>query len=385
MNKNVTAKNDAAKNDTGKLDKKVSFREIGRDCYAFCVDGGSNTGVVVGENSVLVVDAQPTANGSEAVLAEIAKVTDKPVKHVVLTHYHADSSLGAAAFEPGEIITSDLTKRMIDERGQADRATSLSRLPELFGGAKRLPAQIRPTMSFASSMSISLGRRDVRLMHLGRGHTMGDVVVWVPDAGVLFAGDLVANQVASYCGDAHLTDWPRALNRIVAFRPNALMPGRGKALVGADRIDQAVSATAGFLVLLRDTVFSSVQEGKGLKGTYTAAKAAMDPAFSAYADYERNLPFNVARAYDEAQGLDIPQIWTAERDQDLADALRGVTGQAQPEMADEDSSGDDAVVDPDVLDLSLEDVAGDAEAAEKATDGANGKKKLERNLEPAGA
>ncbi|WP_346897910.1 MBL fold metallo-hydrolase [uncultured Roseibium sp.] len=379
MNKNVTAKNDA-----GTLDKKVSFREIGRDCYAFCVEGGSNTGVVVGENSVLVVDAQPTANGAEAVLAEIAKVTDKPVKHVVLTHYHADSSLGAAAFEPGEIITSDLTKRMIDERGQADRSLSLSRSPDLFDGAKRLPAQIRPTMSFASSMSISLGRREVRLMHLGRGHTMGDVVVWVPDAGVLFSGDLVANQVASYCGDAHLTDWPRALNRIVAFRPNALMPGRGKALVGAERIDQAVSATAGFLVFLRDTVFSCVQEGKGLRGTYTATKAAMDTAFAAYGDYERNMPFNVARAYDEAQGLDIPQIWTTERDQDLADALRGAAAQAEPEMFREDSAGDDAGSDADVLDLSLEDVTGDAEAAERPADGAEGEKS-ERNLEPAGA
>ncbi|WP_417673564.1 MBL fold metallo-hydrolase [Roseibium sp.] len=380
MNKNVTAKNDA-----GKQDKKVSFREIGRDCYAFCVDGGSNTGVIVGENSVLVVDAQPTANGAEAVLAEITKITDKPVKHVVLTHYHADSSLGAAAFEPGEIIVSDLTRRMIEERGQADRSAALSRTPELFGGAKRLPAQIRPTMNFASSMSINLGRKDVRLMHLGRGHTMGDVVVWVPDAGVLFAGDLVANQVASYCGDAHLTDWPRALGRIVAFRPNALMPGRGRALVGAERIDQAVSATAGFLDLLRDTVFSCVQEGKGLKGAYAAVKAAMDPAYAEYADYERNLPFNVARAYDEAQGLDIPQIWTPERDQDLADALRGVTGQAEAEAANKSSAPEDAFADADVLDLSQDDVARDAEAAEKPTAEANGEKTSERNLEPAGA
>jgi glyoxylase-like metal-dependent hydrolase (beta-lactamase superfamily II) len=380
MNKNVTAKNDASK-----PDRKTTFREVGRECYAFCVEGGSNTGVVIGENSVLVVDAQPTANGAEAVLAEIAKVTDKPVKHVVLTHYHADTSLGAAAFEPSEIIASDLTRRMIEERGQADRSTSLSRAPELFGGAKRLPAQIRPTMSFASSMSVNLGRREVRLMHLGRGHTMGDVVVWVPDAGVLFAGDLVANQAACYCGDAHLSDWPKALSRIAAFRPNALMPGRGRALVGADRIDEAVSATAGFLVLLRDTAASCVNEGKGLKGTYAAVKEVMDPAFASFVDYERTLPFNVARAYDEAQGLDIPQIWTTERDQDLADALQSAAAEPdETEAVVENAAGEDAEPDGDVLDLALEDIAADAETAEKSTTGPDGEKS-DRNLEPAGA
>jgi len=378
MNENDTASNDAAQ-----PDRKVSFREIGRDCYAFRVEGGSNTGVVIGENSVLVVDAQPTANGAEAVLAEIGKVTDKPVKHVVLTHYHADTSLGAAAFEPGEIITSDLTRRMIEERGQADRSTSLSRAPQLFGGAKRLPAQIRPTMSFASSMSVNLGRREVRLMHLGRGHTMGDVVVWVPDAGVLFAGDLVANKAACYCGDAHLSDWPRALGRIAAFRPNALMPARGKALVGAERVEEIIAANAEFLALLRDTAATCVHNGKGLKGTYAAVKEVMDPAYGSFADYERNLPFSVARAYDEAQGLDIPQIWTSERDQDLADALRGIAGPEEADHAAEALATADADEDGDMLDLSLEDIAGET-AADEQPAAAEGEK-AERNLEPAGA
>jgi glyoxylase-like metal-dependent hydrolase (beta-lactamase superfamily II) len=334
-----------------------TFREIGKGCYAYCVEGGSNTGIVVGERGVLVVDAQPTPQLSGKVREEIERVTDKPIRHLVLTHFHIDSGLGAGTFDPGEIVSSDLTNRMIVSRGEEDRSTALTRQSELFAGAGRLPASPQPTMSFASSMTIELGRRQVRLMHLGRGHTVGDVVVWVPDAGVLFAGDLVAHKTACYCGDAHLADWPKALDRIGAFRPQVLLPGRGRPLVGQEQVSDVLLTTRTFIDLLRDTAAASVDAGKGLKTTFEIVKDALDERFDQFADYENTLPFNVARAYDEAHGLDIPQVWTAERDRDLADALQGMRTQDKVETASsrddsEEHDGDDQSEDMPAINLA---------------------------------
>lgn len=330
-------------------EKRTSFREIGRGCYAFTAEGDPNTGVVIGQDFVLVVDAQPTPVMANRVIEEIRKVTDKPIKHVVLTHYHAVRALGASAYGASEIISSDLTRRLIEERGEADWRVQRDRFPRLFKDAASIPGLTRPTLSFASSLSIDLGNKEVRLMHLGRGHTMGDAVVWVPDAMVMFTGDLVCHKAACYCGDAHLSDWPRALDRIAAFRPRAVMPGRGAALVGEEKVGEALADCRRFIETLRDTASDAVHEGKGLKDTYLAVRAAMDPLYADYAIYEHCLPFNVARAYDEAQGLDMPQLWTSERDRDLWDALGDVAG----EMPDTAGETMDVEIDEQLLEEAL--------------------------------
>jgi glyoxylase-like metal-dependent hydrolase (beta-lactamase superfamily II) len=172
-------------------------------------------------------------------------------------------------------------------------------------------------------MSVWLGRREVRLVHLGRGHTTGDIVAWVPDAGVMFSGDLVEYHSACYCGDAHLADWPGTLDRLAAFDPVALVPGRGDALVGKEKVSEAIALTREFLATLFGTAKESARKGLTLKETFAEVRAAMHPKFGTYAIYEHCLPFNVARAYDEARGIDHPVIWTAERDREMWAALQG--------------------------------------------------------------
>ena len=98
---------------------------------------------------------------------------------------------------------------------------------------KSIPGLTWPTLTFEGEMSIYLGKREVRLMQLGAGHTSGDIVAWVPDAEVMFSGDLIEYHSACYCGDAHLREWPATLNEIRAFNPKAIAPGRGDALKGA--------------------------------------------------------------------------------------------------------------------------------------------------------
>jgi len=313
-------------------DKTISFDEIGKGCYAFTAEGDPNTGIIVGDESVMVIDAQATPVMARQVIDRIRKVTDKPIKHVVLSHYHAVRVLGASAYQASEIISSDLTRDLIVERGKADWESEFGRFPRLFQAANSIPGLTWPTQTFGSSMSIWLGNREVRLMHLGRGHTMGDIVAYVPDANIMYSGDLVEYHSACYCGDAHLKDWPQTLDRLATFRPEALMPGRGDALKGKDKVDEAIALTRDFLSSLYDSVASAVRAGGDLKRAWEKAREVMDPKFKDYAIYEHCQPFNVARAYDEAKGLDHPKIWTAERDKEMWAELQAA-GAKKPEPA----------------------------------------------------
>jgi len=303
-------------------EKQISFNEIGAGCYAFTAEGDPNSGVIIGDDSVMVIDAQATPVMAEKVISRIRKITDKPIKHVVLTHYHAVRVLGASAYEASEIISSDLTRTMINERGKQDWDSEFGRFPRLFQAADTIPGLTWPTQTFFTAMSVWLGKREVRLMHLGRGHTMGDIVAWVPDEKVMFSGDLVEYKSACYCGDAHLKDWPGTLDRVGVFKPEALVPGRGNALENADKVAEGLTLTGEFVDDLYSSVSGAVKNGADLNDAMGAARNVMDPKYADYAIYEHCMPFNVARAFDEASGRDHPAIWTAERDQDMWASLQ---------------------------------------------------------------
>jgi glyoxylase-like metal-dependent hydrolase (beta-lactamase superfamily II) len=309
---------------TGDLaDKKISFSQIGPGLYAFTAEGDPNSGVIIGDDSCIVVDAQATPAMAGEVIERVRQLTDKPIAYVVLSHYHAVRVLGASAYKAREIIASDATRDLIAERGKEDWDSEYGRFPRLFRAAETIPGLTWPNITFPKQIKLWLGKREVQLIHLGRGHTAGDIVAWVPDAGVMFSGDLVEYHSACYCGDAHFKDWPTTLSRLAGFDPVALVPGRGDALVGKAKVDEAIALTREFLTTLFETVTASVKKGCTLKETFAEVRKVMDPKFRDYAIYEHCLPFNVSRAYDEAKGLDHPRIWTAERDREMWRELQG--------------------------------------------------------------
>jgi glyoxylase-like metal-dependent hydrolase (beta-lactamase superfamily II) len=271
----------------------------------------------------MVIDAQATPAMADELIARVAKVTDKPIKYVLLTHYHAVRVLGASAFKGATILASDATRGLIVERGQQDMDSEIGRFPRLFRAVETIPGLTWPHLTFPDEISVWLGRREVRIMFIGRGHTAGDVIALVPDANVVFSGDLVEYKSACYCGDAHFTDWPTTLDHLAELQATALVPGRGAALTKPDMVREGIELTADFLSTLYQSVQDSVGKGRSLKETFDAARTVMDPKFSNYPIYEHCLPFNVSRAYDEARGIERPVIWTAERDREMWAALQG--------------------------------------------------------------
>ena len=304
-------------------EKEVSFSEIGPGIYAFTAQGDPNTGIVVGDDGCLVMDAQATPAMARSVIERVRQVTDKPIKYVVLSHYHAVRVLGASAFTGASVVASAETYRLIAERGQEDWDSEYGRFPRLFRDAESIPGLTWPNLAFGGSLSLYLGKREVRLMSLGAGHTSGDIVGWVPDCGTMLTGDLVEYHSACYCGDAKLREWPGTLNRILDFDPLAVVPGRGDALKGRATVAEAVAMTRDFVATLYGTAELSVARGRSLKETWAASREAMDPKFSSYAIYEHCQPFNVSRAFDEASGIADPVIWTAERDREMWAQLNG--------------------------------------------------------------
>jgi glyoxylase-like metal-dependent hydrolase (beta-lactamase superfamily II) len=309
---------------TGDLtEKTITFSEIGRDLYAFTAEGDPNSGVIVGDDGVIVIDAQATPAMAGLVIERVRQVTDKPIKYVVLSHYHAVRVLGASAYAAGQVLASESCRAMIAERGQEDWDSEYGRFPRLFRAAETIPGLTWPTLTFQGRISLYLGTRKVELRQIGRAHTAGDIVAYVPDANVLFAGDIVEYKSACYCGDAHFADWPATLARLDAIKADALVPGRGEALLGAEQVSQAVALTGEFLRDTYEPVKRGVARGAGLKECFDLATAAMRPKYASWPIFEHCQPFNVSRAYDEAQGIEWPRIWTAERDRAMWSALQG--------------------------------------------------------------
>ncbi len=304
-------------------EKSITFAELAPGAWAYTAEGDPNSGVIVGDDGVMVVDATATPVMARALIDTIRTVTDKPIRYVLLTHYHAVRVMGASAFDAQEILASRGTWELIAERGQQDFESEVGRFPRLFRAVETVPGLTWPTMAIESALTLWLGRRRVEIMHLGRGHTKGDTVAWLPEERVLFAGDLVEYGATPYTGDAYHADWPGTLDRLQALGAEKLVPGRGDALTSREQVADGIAGTRAFIDALFGSARRGVAEGQSLKQVYDQTCALLQPRFGHWVIFEHCMPFDVTRAYQEASGQVDPQIWTKERDLEMWQALRG--------------------------------------------------------------
>lgn len=303
--------------------KEETFSELAPGVYALTAEGDPNVGAIEAEDFVVCFEARATPVAARRWLDRLRERTDKPVRYLVLSHYHAVRVLGASAFDAAEVITHTETRRLIAERGKADWDSEFARMPRLFEEPASIPGLTWPTLTFTDRMVIPLGgSRELVLAYCGRGHTAGDIVAWLPSERILFAGDLVEARAALYTGDAFHTDWSMStLDNVADFPAEALVGGRGAVATGRDAVSAAIAQSRHFLDELRRTV-GAVHAGQGtLREAFESAHAALAPEYGRWPIFEHCLPFNVQRYWDELDGIDWPRIWTAERDQQVWAAL----------------------------------------------------------------
>ena len=249
--------------------KKVTFDKLSDNAYAYTAEGDPNTGIIIGDDCVMVIDTQATPIMAQDVIAHIRTVTDKPIKYVVLSHYHAVRVLGASGYKPEHIIASHDTFELIVERGEQDKASEIGRFPRLFQNVESVPPGMTwPTITFKGEMTLWLGKLEVKLLQVGRGHTKGDTIVWIPSQKVLFSGDLVEFDATPYAGDAYFEDWPATLDAIAAMKPSSLVPGRGAALKTPEQVAAGLRGTRDFVSDLYASVKAGAAAGKDLNSVY---------------------------------------------------------------------------------------------------------------------
>ncbi|MEO5695975.1 MAG: MBL fold metallo-hydrolase [Burkholderiaceae bacterium] len=305
-------------------EKKITFSQISEHAWAYTAEGDPNTGIVIGDDAVLVADTQATPAMAADVVRRIREVTDKPIKYVVLTHYHAVRVLGASAYKPEQIIASQDTRELIVERGEQDKASEIGRFPRLFQNVESVPPGMTwPTMTFTGKMTLWLGKLEVQLIQLGRGHTKGDTVVWLPEERALLSGDLVEFDATPYAGDAYFKDWPQTLDNVAALKPKALVPGRGAALTTPEAVASGLQGTRDFIADVYASVQAGVKAGKELNAVYKETFAALKPKYGHWVIFDHCMPFDVTRCYDEVTNHTDPRIWTAERDIEMWKTLEG--------------------------------------------------------------
>jgi glyoxylase-like metal-dependent hydrolase (beta-lactamase superfamily II) len=304
-------------------EKQEKFVQLAKNAYCLTAEGDPNTGVVIGDDGVLVIDTRATPVMAEDVIRQVRQVTEKPIKYLLLSHYHAVRVMGASAYKAPYIIASQGTFELIKERGQQDFDSEVQRFPRLFRSVESVPGLTWPNLVFDRSLTLWMGKTEVQIKHIGKGHTRGDTIAWLPEEKVLFSGDLVEEGAAPYCGDAYFKEWPETLERLRAFKAERLVPGRGDAMMTATAADKAIAGTAAFLRDMRREVEAGVKAGKGLKDVFEAAYRAMQPKYGQLVIFEHCMPFDVSRCFDEMSGIEHPRIWTAERDIEMWKSLQG--------------------------------------------------------------
>ncbi|MDP3805728.1 MAG: MBL fold metallo-hydrolase [Variovorax sp.] len=313
-------------------DKKTTFEQLSPHCWAYTAEGDPNSGVIIGDQFIMVSDATATPAMAQDLIRHIRTVSDKPIKYVLLTHYHAVRVLGASAYKAEgatEVIASRGTYELIVERGAQDMQSEMERFPRLFRGADSVPGLTWPTLVIGDgqpgrqgSLEVDLGGVKVSIWHPGPGHTRGDTIAWVEEEKVLFSGDLVEYEAGVYTGDAQLEEWPATLEALRALKAEYIVPGRGEAMKGNADVNKALDYTKRWVTTLFQAGKEAAAAGMDLKTAMAHTRKSMDPVFGHVFIYEHCLPFDVSRAYDEAKGIKNPRIWTAARDQEMWNALQ---------------------------------------------------------------
>ncbi len=231
---------------------------------------GCNASVIVNQDDVLIVDSHASPAAAWAMMEELKAITPKPVRFVVNTHFHWDHAHGNQIYGPGvEIIGHEFTRQMLaageskkgrsypmyiggipatietikrrisDSPDEIERATLSAQLAvqENYLAATNAVQVTPPTLTLSQSMTLYRGGREIRLLFLGRGHTGGDIVVFLPKERVLVSGDLLTAGPA-YLGDGYVPDWIQTLDRVKALDFDWVLPGHGAAFQGKAKVDQ---------------------------------------------------------------------------------------------------------------------------------------------------
>jgi glyoxylase-like metal-dependent hydrolase (beta-lactamase superfamily II) len=291
---------------------------------------GANAVIVEGDRDLLIVDTNVSPAAAATLREELRAVVDKPIRTVVNTHFHYDHAHGNQIYGPDvEIIGHEFTRRMLAS-GESIRGRSydmfIGGIPsqidqlrkqidtmadgsarEKMGEQLKVQEQYRaataavkpqpPTVTLTESLTLHRGGREIRLLFLGRGHTGGDVVVFLPNERIVATGDLLTAGPA-YLGDAYLAEWGATLDRLRALDFQTVLPGHGDAFQGKAKIDHFQAYLKDFWQQAKTLHDEGLSAEEAARRIDMRAHAANYPAIREAGV----LNHGVYRAYDQIDG-----------------------------------------------------------------------------------
>jgi glyoxylase-like metal-dependent hydrolase (beta-lactamase superfamily II) len=183
-------------------------------------------GLVLGDGEALVIDTRSTPGQARELIRDIRRLTTDPVRLVIDTHWHSDHVFGNHDFRPATIWGHARCRTRLLENGEMQRARLGTAIPDLAADLATVVID-PPDEVFEDSTSIQVGGRSLELRFLGRGHTDADIVILVPDAGVVFAGDLLENDATPWFGDGYPIEWADTVARLLPLVTGPVVPGHG--------------------------------------------------------------------------------------------------------------------------------------------------------------
>lgn len=275
---------------TNSLGKTVKVQD---NIYAVVQGEGvdSNTTFIITPEGVIVVDTRTTPAEAKKALVELRKITDKPVLYTINTHYHGDHTFGNQVFSESQtIIAHENVRKMLKGQNGLDHLE----LFKTFGVPGLDEVQITlPNMIYKNQMEIFLGGYHLQLLHLGKGHTDGDTVVYLEELKMVITGDLVFADTIPYAGDGYIDSWIESLQILHNYDIEIVVPGHGE--VGGKT---TLIAMKHYLMKLRNQVKQQIGKGKSLEETKKAVSEALRAEYGSWKNLER-IEGNVDRAYME--------------------------------------------------------------------------------------
>ena len=275
---------------------KSGLQEIAPNVFAHIHSGLGwdicNSGFIVGDDGVLVIDAMMVASQVRPYLEEIRKVTDKPIRYLVNTHHHVDHSFGNQFYLPTDVVSHRGCRESMIIAG-ADVESLTQRYPQYrddWVQSRLTPASI----TYEDKMIVHLGDRVIELLHPGPAHTYGDTLVYLPREKVLFTGDVAFQYLTPLARDGHVSNWIKVTNGILKdVNATTLVMGHGP-VSGKE----AVSWTLKYLRLVKRVSKSHFDQGASVED---ASRAVRLGEYADWVDPERVM-VNVQRLYQEFRG-----------------------------------------------------------------------------------
>ncbi|MFC1927246.1 MBL fold metallo-hydrolase [Chloroflexota bacterium] len=264
----------------------------------------SNAGFIVGKDHVVVVDSLATVGLTQRFRDEIKKITDKPIRYLINTHHHGDHTYGNHVFAGAIIISHDYCRREVKGERMMDPNLLNTIFPEFdFRGIAATPANI----TFDRQLTLHVDGREVRLLHFGPGHTTDDVIVYLPEEGIIFAGDFIFLYSTPLGMEGSFAGWLKNLDAMAKLNARVYVPGHGP-VCGAE----GLNLCRDYLVFVQSEAKKRFDKGMSVD---EAAKDIDLGPFKQWPNHERIL-LNLERLWREFRGenpatskLDIAEVF----------------------------------------------------------------------------